>query len=345
MKLAGQAVLQLGAKLLDDAHIIRVLVAVDHHQGVGVGLAQQVLGLVDFIGGVHRNQHGADLGSRPEGDVPLGYIGGPNSHMVPLLHAHGNERPGKLVHVISEFRIGAGVIQLGVLKADLVGELLDHPVQHVGERGVDEGLLGPDKLAGVGAVVLQLALLHGQAGKIVVHIVGKLREHHAGVGKLLGPAFDPLQRDVAVIAAVHQSVHHLVNGQVALAHHPVLGPAVYHNAVLYMDIFDETAQVLHGLPGGLPGVAVGVVHIPQGRHRRHVHLIQQGAQALGIGVDAVGFHQQAHAKALGNGTQQLQGLCHKAVVHLSLGLGVAVAQHTDVGCTQLLGQHNVLGDL
>ena len=344
VQLARQAVLKLGAQLLDDANIIRVLVAVDHHQGVGVGLAQQVLGLVDLIGGVHRNQHRADFGGGPEGDVPLGHVGGPNSHMVPLLHPHGDEGPGKLVHVIPELGVGAGVIQLGVLKAELVGELLDHAVQHIGEGGVDEGLLGPDILACMAVIVLKLPFLHGEGGEIVVHIVGKLGEHHAGVGELLGPALHPFQGDVPVIADIHQGVQHLGDGQVALAHHAVLGPAVHHDAVLDVDILDEPAQVLHCLPGGFPGVAVGVVHIPQCRHGGHVHLIQQFPQALGIGVDAVGLHQQAHVESLGNNAQQLEGIHHKGVVHLPLGLGIAVAQHPDVGGAQLFGQHNVLDD-
>ena len=237
VELARQAVLKLGAQLLDDANIIRVLVAVDHHQGVGVGLAQQVLGLVDLIGGVHRHQHRPDFGGGPEGDVPLGHVGGPNSHMVPLLHPHGDEGPGKLVHVVPELRIGAGVIQLGVLKAELVGELLDHTVQHIGEGGVDKGLLGPDVLAGLAQVVLE-AMVAAALGQVLGHEIGKVREHDARVAQVGHILFDPLQGNKALVIDGAQGAHHGVHGQVTLAHEAIGNLAILHNGVLDVGILD-----------------------------------------------------------------------------------------------------------
>ena len=263
---------------------------------------------MDLIGGVHGDQHRADLGGGPEGDVPLGHVGGPDGHVVALFHPHVDEGPGELVHIVPELGVGAGVVQLGIAEGVLVGELLDHPVQHVGEGLVDEGLLGPHILACVALVVLEDAgalLLLGQGGHVVVHEVGELGEHHAGVGELAHPALHPLQGDIPVVAGGEQLVQHLGDGQVALAHHAVLHLAVLHHAVLYMDVLDVVPQVLHGLGGGLPGPAVGVVHIPQGGHRGHGHLVQQGPQPLGVGVDAVGLHQQGDPEALGDGAQQL----------------------------------------
>ena len=52
-------VLELRAQFVDDLAVIGIAVALDHHQRVGVGLAQQVFGLVDLIGGIHGHEHRA----------------------------------------------------------------------------------------------------------------------------------------------------------------------------------------------------------------------------------------------------------------------------------------------
>ena len=83
---------------------------------------------MDLIGGVDGDQHSADFGGGPEGDEPLGHIGGPDGHMVAGFHPHGDEGPGKLIYVIPELGIGPGVVQGGIAESILIRELVDHPV-------------------------------------------------------------------------------------------------------------------------------------------------------------------------------------------------------------------------
>ena len=56
-RLAGRGGLQFGTELFDDLVIVRIAEALDHHERVGIGLPQQVLGLVDLVGGVDGDQH------------------------------------------------------------------------------------------------------------------------------------------------------------------------------------------------------------------------------------------------------------------------------------------------
>lgn len=59
-----------------------------------------------------------------------------------------------------------------------------------------------------------------------------------------------------------------------------------------MDVLDVGAQVLQRLLRALVHEAVGVVHVPQRGHVVGRKVRQKVAQALGVGVDAVGLHQQ-----------------------------------------------------
>ncbi len=53
---ARLGVLQAGTQLVDDVHIIGVLIAVGHHQHLAVGLPQQIFQLKHLVAGVHRDQ-------------------------------------------------------------------------------------------------------------------------------------------------------------------------------------------------------------------------------------------------------------------------------------------------
>ena len=119
--------------LIDDLSVVGVQSRFDHHQGMGIGLAEQVLCLVNLIGGVHRDQHRADLGGGPEGDVPGRHIGGPDRHFHTGFHPQGDQGPGKVIHILAELFIGSGVVQRGVLEGILVGEFLHHAVEDLGE--------------------------------------------------------------------------------------------------------------------------------------------------------------------------------------------------------------------
>ena len=120
--LAGLLFGQFRTQLLHDLLIIGIPVAVDHHQCMGVGLPQQIFRLMDLVGGIHRHQHRADLGRRPEGQKPLGHIGRPDRHLGACTDAERNQYSREFVHIIPKLRIGAGVIERRIFDRDLVGE-------------------------------------------------------------------------------------------------------------------------------------------------------------------------------------------------------------------------------
>ena len=100
-----RSVLQLRDKLVDDLHVIRIFQSFDHHQRVGVGLAQQVLGLEYFIVGVHSHQRGADLGGGVHKYDPFGVVGRPDGNVGAGLHTDSEEAPGNDVALVSELGV------------------------------------------------------------------------------------------------------------------------------------------------------------------------------------------------------------------------------------------------
>ena len=75
---------------------------------------------MDTIGCVHCHQHSTDSGCSPEGQEPGRNIGGPHSHVIPRLHAHGNKGGGNSIHVTSELPVGAGIVQSSIFEGILV---------------------------------------------------------------------------------------------------------------------------------------------------------------------------------------------------------------------------------
>ena len=231
---------KLGAELFDDAHVVRVLKAVCHHERMRIRLAQQILRLVNLIGGIDGNKHRADLGGRPEGDIPLWYVGGPNGDMVALPYAQRDERAREGIHIVPELGVGTGVIERGIAERVLIREFIRHAVEHLREGEVDEGILFPDVFACLCLVIKQTAPRGGFL-QILVHIVGKVREHHACVLQARRPALDPFQGYVTVIIDGAQRPHHLLDRKVALAHHTVARFAALHDGILDMHVLDVCA--------------------------------------------------------------------------------------------------------
>ena len=296
--LAGDGGGELRAQLGDDAGVVAVPVSLDHHQGVGVGLAEEVLRLVDLVGGVHRHQHGADLGGGPEGDEPGGHVGGPHGHLVPGLHPHGDEAPGELVHVVPELAVGPGVVQGGVLKAVLVRELLHHPVQHLGEGAVDDDVLLPHvlPLAGLAVVEVLPPRLPGVGG----HGDGEVGQNHLQVPVALRPLGVPLEGEEAVVVHRAQGVHQSLEGQVPLPDELVahLGAPAAGGAVADADVADVGPQVGDGLLGTFLGTQAGVEHAPAGGQVVAGEVVQHLHQPPGVGHAAAALQQQHHPGAL-----------------------------------------------
>ncbi|OPZ74062.1 MAG: hypothetical protein BWY80_00732 [Firmicutes bacterium ADurb.Bin456] len=189
---------QLGAELLDDAHVIRVLVAVDHNQRMRIRLAQQVFRFVNLVGGVHSDENGAYLGGCPKSDEPLGDIGGPDGDMVTGPYAQGDQRAGKCIDIIPELGICPGIIQGGIAEGILVGKLLHHPVKHLGKGQIYQFVLPPDIFSRACVVFEQVPLYHAYTA-VTAHVVGKVRENHSRIVEVRRPALDPFQRYKAVV--------------------------------------------------------------------------------------------------------------------------------------------------
>ena len=200
-------------------------------------------------------------------------------------------------------------------------------------------LLGPEVFAGAAIVGLQAL------GGIGLHKMGEVREDDAGVGEVGHPALDPFQRDETVEVDGGERVEHVVDGQVALAHHLVDDAAVLHHGVLGVDVADVGAEVLHRGLRRFMEVAIGVVDIPQGGDLRAVYPVEQFAQAGGVAIDAVRLHQQRDILAFGDVGQLQKHPGDLVIVHFALGRCVAVGEHADIGRAQLVGQLDVLGDL
>ena len=335
-RLAGFVACQLGAQLVHDLAVVGIPVALDHHQGVGVRLAQQVLRLMDLVGGVHRHQHRADLRGGPEGQKPLGHVGGPDGHLAAGPHAQGNQGAGELVHVVPKLAVGAGVVQRGEADGLLVGEVFHHRVQHLGEGLVDQGLLLPDVFAGVAVVPVQVLAV--QPGALEAgHAAGEVGQQDLDVREAVDPVRVPLQGDEAVVVDRAQGVHQLAYGQAALAHQ--LG---HVDIALPAEVVD--VHMAHIGPqvgdGGLGVLAedAGGVHVPQRRQPVVSKAVQQIAQPGGVGVDAGGFDQKRHGGVAHHG-QQVRHALHAG------GLTVAIGVHAYVGDAQVNRHLHALGKL
>ncbi len=146
-KVTGLACLKLGTKLLDYVNVADVLDAVYHDEGIGIGLSEKILSLVDTVLGIHGNENSSDLCSSPKCDVPLRNIGSPDSNMIALLYAHCEKSACEVVNIVSELGIGSCIIQLGISESVLVRELLTDTVEHIGECIVYDTLLRPRIIA------------------------------------------------------------------------------------------------------------------------------------------------------------------------------------------------------
>ena len=108
-----------------------------------------------------------------------------------------------------------------------------------------------------------------------------------------------------------------------------------------MHMANVTAQVVHRGLRSFAKIAVRMVHIPQGGDFRPVHFIEQRAQALGIGIHAVGFAKQRHARALGHIRQLQQHFRHIIVVHFPGHGAIQIRKQSNIGRTQLFRQAEI----
>ena len=261
--------------------------------------------------------------------------------MIPALDAHGNQRAGEGIHIVAELRIGSLIIQFGIVKANLIGELLHHAVEHLRKGQVDQLVVGPDILPLAGVRGVELAVHHGLIHE-GFHVVDVLRENHARVVHIAIPVTHPFKRDIAFVIDGAQRHHHVRNGQITVAHQPIDEAAVLDDGVFDMDVFDIGAEILQRLLRGFMHKAVRVMHIPKRRHVIGRKIGEQIAQARSVGIHAVGFQQQRHAAFLRQRDQLAQLRGNNLVVHVAVGRRAVIPHHADIGTVQLLRQMNIV---
>ena len=255
-----------------------------------VRLAQEVFGFVYLVGGVDRDEHGADLGGGPEGDEPSRHVGGPDGDLAARLHAQREQGAGEVVDVVAELFVGTRVIERGVAEGVLVGEFLHHAVEHLGEGEVDELVFLPDVLAR--AVVVQDQGVARLLGVVeAAHVVDVVREDDARVVEAVDPGGLAFDRDEAVVVDRGERAHHVGDGQGALAHQVEVAVV---GRVAHVHVAHVGTQVANGDGRLLAEVAHGMVDVPQGGDVVAREFVEHLHQAFGIGVDAGGFEQDGH---------------------------------------------------
>ena len=175
-RLAGRRRLQLGAEFPHNIVVMRVAEALYHHERVGIRLAQQILGLVDLIGGIDGDEHRTDLRRRPECQIPLGQVRRPDRDVASGADAERYQRAREFVDVVAEFGVGAGIVQRCVFEGVLVGELLDDTVEHLREGHFNQ-LVPLPRIEPRAALVLieTLRLHHTRGAAKTVHRVYKMQ--------------------------------------------------------------------------------------------------------------------------------------------------------------------------
>ena len=297
-RLAGHGGFQLGTELRHNLRIVGIAEALHQHHGVGVGLLEQILRFVDLVGGVDSHQNGADLGRGPEGDVPLRNVRGPDRHLGAGLDAHGQQRAGAFVHVVTELLIGARVIEGGIFECVLVGEFLHHLVEHLRKGLFNQRVLFPDVAARFGAVEIKVVLLargRFKGGKVVFEV----RKNDVHFGQVGHPLRLPVQRQKAVVVDGGQRAHHVAQRQVALADQAEPAALAVVLAVGQLYVPDIGAEVFDRVFGALVCKEHRLVHRPQRAQRVAGERFQRLAQQRRVAKQAPGLQQDGDALFFG----------------------------------------------
>ena len=118
--------------------------------------------------------------------------------------------PGKSIDIVPELRIGPRIIQGGIAKRILVGKLIHHAVKHLGEGQVNQCCPSPRHICHFWHYCQtdgsDRIFFH-----VTAHKVWKLWKNNACIIKIGCPAFNPFQRNIAVIFNRTKREHHIVN--------------------------------------------------------------------------------------------------------------------------------------
>ena len=332
-RLAGNGVFQFGAERVDDLLIIRIKTAFDHDERMRVGLTEQIFRLVNLVCRIYGNENSTDLGGRPEGDIPSGKVCCPNGNLRTRLDAERNECSGKAIYVLAELRIGSGVIERRVFEAVLIGKLICHAVEHLGEGQIDQLILFPNVLSR--AVVVKVkALFHIPRRMEMRHIVDKMRENDFVILKIVEPFWLPLQRDKGIVIDRREGAHHVFDRHRSFADQLIFAVVV---RVTHMNVRDVGAEILDRLVARLAVISVRVVNVPQCRKMVAGKAVKHCAKTAGVGVNSAGFDQNTDVFLFGNGQELTQCGNYRILV---------VVQGTDdnVGDSRIVRNFNQIFD-
>ena len=319
---------KLGAELADYRVVIAVLKAVAHDKRVRVGLAEQIFYFIYLVSRVDGDQHRADLGRRPEGDIPLRKVCRPYRNMVAALHAQRDKRTGKTVDIAAELRVGAGIVAFGKAEGVLVGKRLAHAVEKLRKGQVDQHILLPDISARAAQIGDKRVRCRAPAEECR-HIVYIMRKHYARILQVGSPLLHPFQRQISLVIDAFECADDIRNGHIAFAHQAVLHGSVLTNAVLYVNIGDIHPEVLHGFFGRFGAEAVGMVNIPKRLDRITFGAVEQRLQACGIAVNTVCFDQKRYACFLCRRYERFELRKDFFIVDIVAGVYHVVAENTD----------------
>ena len=133
---AALVLVELGDELADHSNIVRILERVDDAEGLHVGLADDVLQLVELVIRVHRHEYDADPGRCEENRQPVWHIVGPDADMIALDDTDREEALGELVHALVEIGVGEPQVPVRVDDEFAVWSLPGPGSQEVADRFV-----------------------------------------------------------------------------------------------------------------------------------------------------------------------------------------------------------------
>ena len=96
------ASLQFGQHGVGHIDVVAIPCTIGNAEHLHIRVLTEILQFVLLIVGVYRYKHGTNLGGSIKEGEPVGYIGGPDTHIRAFLHTYGNQTLGKIIHTLIE---------------------------------------------------------------------------------------------------------------------------------------------------------------------------------------------------------------------------------------------------
>ena len=121
VQMTAFAGLQFRQHRVGHVHVVTVPCTISDTQGMHIGVLTQIFKLVLLVVGVHRYQHGTDLGCGVKEREPVGHISGPDTHVGTTLNTNGDKTLGQIVHTLVELTPCKAKVTVGIHDVFLVG--------------------------------------------------------------------------------------------------------------------------------------------------------------------------------------------------------------------------------